>query len=124
MLEEAGVIEEYRGPWGSPVILTWNSDGSSRMCVDYIRRNAITEDQLAEVREIFDEHPPGVPVAWAPGSLSRSFVLHATHTAHVAYDDLADLPGPKVRAGNFGGQVNASGSKPVLKAMTAVCPAN
>jgi len=53
-------------------------------------RRALGEEE--RMREVFAEHPPGVPVAWREGSLSRSFVLHVTKTAHVAYDDLADLP--------------------------------
>ncbi len=53
-------------------------------------RRALGEEE--RMREVFDEHPPGVPVSWRAGSLSRSFVWHATGTAHVAYDDLLDLP--------------------------------
>ena len=43
-LEEEDFIEEYSGPWGSPALITWNADGSSRMCVDYSLRNKVTED--------------------------------------------------------------------------------
>ncbi len=55
-----------------------------------IYRRASGEEE--RMREVFAEHPPGLPVTWHAGSLSRSFVWHATKTAHVAYDDLADLP--------------------------------
>ncbi len=44
------------------------------------------------MRELFDEHDPGLTVEYRRGSLSRSFFLKETQTAHVAYDDLADLP--------------------------------
>ncbi len=53
-------------------------------------RRAVGEEE--RMREVFEEHPPGLPVAWRAGAISRSFVWQATHTAHVAYDDLADLP--------------------------------
>ncbi len=55
-----------------------------------IYRRAVGEEE--RMREVFEEHPPGLPIAWHTGSLSRSFVWHATKTAHVAYDDLLDLP--------------------------------
>jgi transcription-repair coupling factor (superfamily II helicase) len=41
----------------------------------------------------------GVPVEFEAGSLSRSFLLGPTRTAHVAYDDLADLAVRERRAG-------------------------
>ncbi|MDF1702944.1 MAG: CarD family transcriptional regulator, partial [Planctomycetota bacterium] len=55
-----------------------------------IHRRADGEEERLD--EIFDEHPPGAEVRYRPGSLSRSFIWRATKTAHVAYDDLADLP--------------------------------
>ncbi len=50
------------------------------------------EGEEERLQELFDAHPPGAEVTFRPGSLSRSFVWRETATAHVAYDDLADLP--------------------------------
>lgn len=53
------------------------------------RRAAGEEERLDE---LFQAHAPHLRVDYEPGSLSRSFVWQDTRTAHVAYDDLADLP--------------------------------
>ncbi|MDA1193997.1 MAG: transcription-repair coupling factor [Planctomycetota bacterium] len=60
------------------------------------------EGEEERLRELFAEHEPGVPVTFAEGSLSRSFIWRATGTAHVAYDDLADLPLRERRARGVG----------------------
>jgi transcription-repair coupling factor (superfamily II helicase) len=54
------------------------------------------------LRELFEEHDPGRPVAFRRGALSRSFRFGPTRTAHVAYDDLADLPLRERRLGGAG----------------------
>jgi transcription-repair coupling factor (superfamily II helicase) len=53
------------------------------------RRAAGEEERLQELLEV---HAPTLRVDWRPGSLTRSFLWRPTRTAHVAYDDLADLP--------------------------------
>ncbi len=55
-----------------------------------IYRRADGEEE--RLGELFEEFDPEVPVAYREGSLSRSFLWADTQTAHVAYDDLADLP--------------------------------
>lgn len=42
MLLKAGLISQYKGPWGAPVVVVTNNDGSQRVCVDYSRHNAVT----------------------------------------------------------------------------------
>ncbi len=54
------------------------------------------------MRELFAEHDPGLEVAWRRGTLSRSFRFGPTRSAHVAYDDLADLPVRERRMGRGG----------------------
>jgi transcription-repair coupling factor (superfamily II helicase) len=49
--------------------------------------------------ELFREHAPGAQVRWQEGALTRSFVFGPTATAHVAYDDLVDLPVRERRPG-------------------------
>lgn len=44
VLLAAGIISEYDGPWGSPVVVVRNNDGSMRLCVDYSRRKEITKN--------------------------------------------------------------------------------
>ena len=39
---DADVIEEGMSPWSSPVILARKRDGSTRLCIDYGKVNAIT----------------------------------------------------------------------------------
>ena len=53
------------------------------------RRAPGEEERLAE---LLREHAPELAVRFAEGALTRSFVFGPTRTAHVAYDDLADLP--------------------------------
>ncbi len=65
-----------------------------------VHARATGEEQ--RMRELFQEHAPGVPVAFRRGSLSHSFVFGPTRTAHVAYDDLADLPARERRVGRAG----------------------
>jgi transcription-repair coupling factor (superfamily II helicase) len=49
------------------------------------------EGEEERMRELFRAHDPGIPVRTRRGSLTRSFLFGPTRTAHVAYDDLADL---------------------------------
>lgn len=60
--------------------------------VDRIVLHCRAPGEEERLRELFAEHDPGVGVAFRRGSLSRSFGFGPTRTAHVAYDDLADLP--------------------------------
>jgi len=62
--------------------------GRTKRIVIYRR----AEGEQERLEELFEAHPVGVPVVFVEGSLSRSFVWKETGTAHVAYDDLADLP--------------------------------
>ena len=42
ILEAAGIISEYNGPWGQPLVYVINNDGSSRICTDASRVNKHT----------------------------------------------------------------------------------
>ncbi len=37
-----GVIRESNSPWASPIVLCRKKDGSTRLCIDYRRLNAVT----------------------------------------------------------------------------------
>ena len=52
-----GIIIPYNGPWGTPVIVVKNNDGSLRLCVDYSRRNKITIDNSYPCPNIDDKLP-------------------------------------------------------------------
>ncbi len=65
-----------------------------------IYRRAPGEEE--RLKELFREHAPGAAVSWREGALSRSFVFGPTGTAHVAYDDLTDLPVRERRRGARG----------------------
>lgn len=54
---KAGVISPSRSPWSAPVVLVGKKDGSTRVCIDYRRLNAITnrdEYPLPKVADIID----------------------------------------------------------------------
>jgi RNase H-like domain found in reverse transcriptase/Reverse transcriptase (RNA-dependent DNA polymerase)/Integrase zinc binding domain/Integrase core domain/Zinc knuckle/Aspartyl protease len=54
---KAGVISPSRSPWSAPVVLVAKKDGSTRVCIDYRRLNAITnrdEYPLPKVADIID----------------------------------------------------------------------
>jgi transcription-repair coupling factor (superfamily II helicase) len=72
---------------------------------DAIVLYARTVGEEERLREVFREHDPGVPVSFRRGTVSRSFVFVPTRTAHVASDDLADLP-PRERRLRAGGAVS------------------
>ncbi|MFM8980862.1 MAG: DEAD/DEAH box helicase, partial [Planctomycetia bacterium] len=60
------------------------------------RRAAGEQERLSE---LLAEHAAGLEVGFAEGTLTRSFVFAPTGTAHVAYDDLVDLPVRERRLG-------------------------
>lgn len=43
-LIDANIVRPSRSPWASPLVLVAKKDGTTRMCVDYRRLNAVTED--------------------------------------------------------------------------------
>ncbi len=55
-----------------------------------VYRRAKGEEERLD--ELFEEHAPDLDVTYRSGSLTRSFLWSPSRTAHVAYDDLADLP--------------------------------
>lgn len=55
-----------------------------------IHRRAAGEEE--RMQSLLEHHAPTLRVDWTEGTLTRSFIWHASRVAHVAYDDLADLP--------------------------------
>ena len=55
VLLKYGLISPYVGEWGAPVLITTNSDGSKRLCVDYSRRNKLTLDNSYPCPNIDDK---------------------------------------------------------------------
>lgn len=43
-MEENGIIEPCSNEWSSPIVMVKKKDGSLRMCIDYRRLNAVTEE--------------------------------------------------------------------------------
>ena len=51
---EIGAIEPGSGEWSSPVVLIPKSDGTSRLCVDYRKVNAVTKTDAYPIHRIED----------------------------------------------------------------------
>ena len=53
-LLEQGRIEPHNGAWSSPVVLVGKKDGTWRMCVDYRKLNAVTQQDAYPLSRIDD----------------------------------------------------------------------
>ena len=51
---EAGVIEESKSEWASPIVLVRKEDKALRLCVDYLKLNAVSEFEAYPMPRIED----------------------------------------------------------------------
>jgi hypothetical protein len=80
---EAGIVEECESAWTSPAVLVPKPDGSTRVCVDYRRLNAVTKPDmypLSRMDELYQY------------SRSLSWVLADSNTTRRSRQDSAGLP--------------------------------
>ena len=79
----AGVISEYTGPWGAPVLVVKNGDGSMRLCTDYSRRNKVTINDSYPCPNVNDVLPQ-----FRNKSIFSTFdICKAFHNIKVAEED-------------------------------------
>ena len=48
------VIQHSNSPWGSPIVLVKQKDGSFRFCIDYRRLNSVTKMDVFLLPRIYD----------------------------------------------------------------------
>ena len=83
VLLAAGVIEPYDGPWGAPVLVVENGDGSMRLCVDYSRRNKVTVSDSYPCPNVND----ALPQFRGKSIFSTFDICKAFHNIKVAEED-------------------------------------
>ncbi|GKD07459.1 putative reverse transcriptase domain-containing protein, partial [Tanacetum coccineum] len=57
-LQDKGFIRSSSSPWGAPILLVKNKDGSFRMCIDYRELNKLTIKNrypLSRINDLFDQ---------------------------------------------------------------------
>ena len=82
--EETRVIQPSTSPWTAPHVMVWKKeDGSARMCLDYCRINAVTEDMAYPIPHTQDF----LDAVAGSGMFSIKDITAAYHQTPVAEKD-------------------------------------
>jgi hypothetical protein len=61
---EAGIVEECESAWTSPAVLVPKPDGSTRVCVDYRRLNAVTKPDMYPLSRMDELYQYSRSLSW------------------------------------------------------------
>ena len=83
-LKKQGAIQPSTSTWAVPLVIVWKKGGSARMCLDYCRLNAVSEDVAYPITHMQD----CLDTVAGSGVLSVMDITAAYHQIPVAAENI------------------------------------